>query len=161
MGLSTGGLIRGWGGGGAYIQLKNNGKWDDISDKHNNTEWTSLLEKTKKMYRIIHLFPHLKNLYLKSYLFGSKIGINALIRRRGLCAEGLIRGGAYTWSNTSVKEKVGLSAEGPVLIGGEIRYLKTSKSPHGKHYICRPWRANVITNCRSETLLFAYVQEDK
>ena len=34
--------------------------------------------------------------------------------------------GSYTWSNTSVKEKVGLPAEGPIcgggLIGGEIRY---------------------------------------
>ena len=28
--------------------------------------------------------------------------------------------GAYTWSNTNFKEKVGLSAGG--LIGGEIRY---------------------------------------
>ena len=32
---------------------------------------------------------------------------------------GLIRGWAYTWSDTSVKEKVGSSAEGP--IGGETR----------------------------------------
>ena len=35
--------------------------------------------------------------------------------------------GAYTWSNKSVKEKVGLSAGGPTygrgLIGGEIRYV--------------------------------------
>ena len=44
----------------------------------------------------------------------------------------LMRGGAYTWSNTSVKEKVGLSVDGPIrggggggwLIGGEIRYVK-------------------------------------
>ena len=35
--------------------------------------------------------------------------------------------GAYTWINTSVKEKVGLSAEGLIrggLVGGEIRYFK-------------------------------------
>ena len=31
--------------------------------------------------------------------------------------------GAYTWNNTSVKENVGLSAEG--LIGGEIPYTFT------------------------------------
>ena len=39
------------------------------------------------------------------------------------------RGEAYTWSNKSVKEKVGLSAGGLYardggLIGGEIRYIK-------------------------------------
>ena len=35
--------------------------------------------------------------------------------------------GAYTWSNTSVKEKVAISARGLCagrLIGGEIRYLR-------------------------------------
>ena len=32
-----------------------------------------------------------KNLYLKSYLFGSKVGVNALIR--GIMRGGLIRGG--------------------------------------------------------------------
>ena len=34
--------------------------------------------------------------------------------------------GAYTWSNTNVKEKVDLSAEGPILggfIGEEILYI--------------------------------------
>ena len=29
-----------------------------------------------------------------------------------------MRGRAYTWSNTRVKEKVGLSAEGPICAGG-------------------------------------------
>ena len=72
------------------------------------------------MYRIIHLFSHKKNLYLKSYLSGSKIGINALTREGGE----LMRGGAYTWSNTSVKEKVGLSAEGPIH-GGTYRQRNT------------------------------------
>ena len=52
---------------------------------------------------------------MKWYLSALKIGINEFIRE-GLCAGG----GAYTWSNTSVKEKVGLSA-GEGLIGGEIR----------------------------------------
>ena len=50
-----------------------------------------------------------ENLYLKSPLSGSKIEINAFIRN------GLNEGGgrgAYTWSNTSVKQKVGLSAGG-------------------------------------------------
>ena len=28
--------------------------------------------------------------------------------------------GAYTWSNTSVKEKVGLSAKGPIRGGGGL-----------------------------------------
>ena len=41
-------------------------------------------------------------------------------------AGGLILRGAYTWSNTSVKEKLNLSADslkgGRGLIGGEIRY---------------------------------------
>ena len=46
-------------------------------------------------------------------------------------------GGAYTWSNTSVKEKMGLSAGslyagapirgGGGLIGGEIRYTANHK----------------------------------
>ena len=80
------------------------------------------------MYRIIHLFPHLKKLYLKSYLFGSKIGINALIQGGGrLCTEGIIRGGAYTWSNTSVKEKVGLSVEGPIRGGAYMRVKNNGK----------------------------------
>ena len=33
--------------------------------------------------------------------------------------------GAYTWSNTSVKEKVGLSARGPVTGGGAYRWRNT------------------------------------
>ena len=41
----------------------------------------------KKMYRIIHHLLIEGNLYLKSYLSGSKLGINALTRD-GLCAGG-------------------------------------------------------------------------
>ena len=48
----------------------------------------------------------------------------------GLCVGGLYEGRAYKWSNTSVKEKVGLSTEGPIsrgrgggLTGGEIRHI--------------------------------------
>ena len=81
----------------------------------------------KKRKQCIVLFTYflIKKLYLKSYLFGSKIGINALTRwiMRG---GAYTRGRAYTWSNTSVKEKMGLFAEGPMrggLIGGEIRYV--------------------------------------
>ena len=79
----------------------------------------------KKRRKCIVLF--ICFLYLKSYLFGSKIGINAWIGGvGGLCAEGPIRGEwAYTWSNTSVKEKVGLSAEGPVRGGGAYRRRNT------------------------------------
>ena len=36
-----------------------------------------------------------------------------------------MRGGAYTWSNTSVKEKVGLSAEGPIRGGEAYRRRNT------------------------------------
>ena len=72
---------------------------------------------------IIHLCSHLKNLYLKSYLFGSKIGINVLISGGGGGGGGLMRGedytrGDYTWSNTRVKENVSLSVER--LIHGEL-----------------------------------------
>ena len=72
----------------------------------------------KRMYRIIGLFTHQRKfvpeivpLWLKNL---EKIGINTFIRE-GLCAGGLYEGGrAYAWSNTSVKEKVGLSEWGPI-----------------------------------------------
>ena len=71
----------------------------------------------------------LKKLYLKSYLFGSKIRINVLIWGGGgggaYAWSGLYEG-AYTWSNTCVKENLSLSVEGPVhgkLIGREIWYF--------------------------------------
>ena len=85
------------------------------------------LKKRRKCIVLFIYFLIEKNLYLKSYLFSSKIGINALIRGGGgaYARRGLYEGG-LPWSNTSVKEKVGLSAEGPirggVLIGGEIQY---------------------------------------
>ena len=41
----------------------------------------------KKMYGILYLFTHKENLHLKSYLFVSKIGINAFIEA-GLCEGG-------------------------------------------------------------------------
>ena len=67
-----------------------------------------------------------ENLYPKSYLSGPKIGINAFIRK-GLCAGGLSEGGggAYTWSDASVKKKVGLSAGDLYsgLTGREKRYF--------------------------------------
>ena len=75
----------------------------------------------KELRECIVLFVYLlikENLYLKSYISGSKIGTNAFIRE-GICA-----GGAYTWSNKSVKEKVTLSAGGPIGkggVGGEIQ----------------------------------------
>ena len=55
---------------------------------------------------------------------------NQRVDTGGLCGGG----GAYAWSNTSVKEKVGLSAEGPIRGGGvggggrgeEIRYNSQS-----------------------------------
>ena len=73
--------------------------------------------------KCIVLFVYLlikENLYLKLYLYSSKIGINAFIWEP-LCAGKLIGRGAYARSNTSVKEKVGLSAGGGGLIAGEIR----------------------------------------
>ena len=54
-----------------------------------------------------------ETLYLKLYLSGTKIRINAFIRV-GLCEGELLWGEAYTWSNTSVEEKVSLSAEWPI-----------------------------------------------
>ena len=49
-----------------------------------------------------------------------------------------VRGGeSHTWSNTSGKEKVGLSA-GPIceggLVGGEIRYIMRSSGQETKHW---------------------------
>ena len=80
------------------------------------------------MYRIIHLFPYFKKLYLKSYLFGSKIGNNALIRGGGgLCAERLIRGVTQVSRKRWAYLRRGLYAGGGGLIGGEIRY-ELSKS---------------------------------
>ena len=69
------------------------------------------LKKTKKMYCIIHLFPHLKKFISEIVPLWLKNRNQRVDTGGGLCAEG---GGAYTWSNTSVKEKVGLSAEGPI-----------------------------------------------
>ena len=50
------------------------------------------LKKRRKCVVLFIYFLIKKNLYLKSYLFNSKIAINALIQE-GLCAEWLIRGG--------------------------------------------------------------------
>ena len=57
------------------------------------------------MYRVIRLFTHKENLYMN----GVTRSYGRAYTRGG--------GGAYTWSSTSVKEKVSLSAGG--LIGGE------------------------------------------
>ena len=46
--------------------------------------------------------------------------------------------GTYTWSNTSVKEKVGLSAEGPIAGGGGAYRRNTvikKNNPISKVYI--------------------------
>ena len=62
----------------------------------------------KRCGKCIILFVYLlikENLYLKSYFSGSTNGIGTFIRE-SLCAR------AYTWSNTSIKEKLGLSAGG-------------------------------------------------
>ena len=56
MGLSVRGLIRGEQG---LICESKKGKWDD---RHNNTEWKSLLENMKKMYRIIRVFTYQRKL---------------------------------------------------------------------------------------------------
>ena len=60
------------------------------------------------MYRIIRLFIK-ENLYLKSYRLKNR---NQRIHTGGLMHRGGGGGGAYTSSNTSVKEKVGLSEGG-------------------------------------------------
>ena len=60
---------------------------------------------TENLYLKLYL-----ELYLKLYLSGTKIGIIGFIRK-GLCSRRRGGGGgAYTWSDTSVQEKVGLSA---------------------------------------------------
>ena len=53
-----------------------------------------------------------ENLYLNSYLSGSKIGKNRnqRVHTGALMCGGAYMRGAYMCSNTSVKEKVGLSA---------------------------------------------------
>ena len=61
------------------------------------------------------IFIYLKNEEIVSYyssIYSLPIfGINAFIRE-GLCAEGLTEKGAFTWSDTSVKENVGLPEGG-------------------------------------------------
>ena len=52
------------------------------------------LKKQRKCIILLIYFLIKKHLYLKSYLFGSKIGISALIRG-ALCMEGLNEGGFY------------------------------------------------------------------
>ena len=79
-GLSAGGLIR--------------GEEDICRSKEKVSETTDTIRQNENLYlkneenvSFIHLFTHEKNLYLKSYLSGSKIEINAFIRE-GLCARG-------------------------------------------------------------------------
>ena len=77
---------------------------------------------------VLLVYLHIKeNLYLKLYLSGPKIEINAFIWE-GLCAGVAYTdegggGGAYTRSNISGKEKVGLSAGEPIR-GGEGAYRR-------------------------------------
>ena len=71
------------------------------------------------MYRIIRLFTHQKKFVPEI------VPLRLKTRNQRVHTGGLMRRGAYTWSNTSVKEKMGLSAGGPIrgggLIGGETR----------------------------------------
>ena len=109
MGLSAGGLIR-------ASKIKMAIETTAARDTTRQNEDLYLKKCEEKCILFVYLLIK-KNLYLKSYLPGSKIGINAFMR------VGLCEGGAYTWSNRSVKEKVGLSfGGGGGLIGGEIRY---------------------------------------
>ena len=70
----------------------------------------------QKIYHIVYLIIK-EDLYPKSYLSGPKIGINAYIREGSGARAGE---GAYTSSDTSVKEKVGLSVGGYTWGGGGI-----------------------------------------
>ena len=56
-------------------------------------------------------------MYLKLYLSGLKIGMNAFIPKGSCQGEG-----DYTWSDISVNEKVGLSAGGLYVGRGEKRF---------------------------------------
>ena len=63
-----------------------------------NEENVSYYSSISSLKKIIQMVP----LWLKN-------GNQRVDIQGDLCAEGLIRGGGVTWSNTSVKEKVGLS----------------------------------------------------
>ena len=61
-------------------------------------------------------------------------------------------GGAYTWSNTSVEEKIGLSAGGlytGAVISGEIRYnmwIINEHLPRQEHNSGRNWSVKSCAN---------------
>ena len=67
------------------------------------------------MYLIIRLFANQRKFVLEIVFLRLKIGINAFIRGGG--GGGLYEEWAFTWRNTSVKEKVGLSAGGCYMRG--------------------------------------------
>ena len=101
-------------------------RWWGIRPSKNCPGGWSGLELTDTLFIYVLIK---KNLYLKSYLFGLKIGINVLIWGGGggalMCGVDYTRG-VYAWSNTRVKENVSLSVERlkhGELIGREIWYF--------------------------------------
>ena len=77
----------------------------------------------KKMYRLLthykKIVPKIVPLWLKNR--------NQRVYTGGLMRGSLIRGRAYTWSNTSAKEKVGLLQEGLYAVGGRGGYRRRNK----------------------------------
>ena len=88
------------------------------------------------MYCIIPLFTHKRKFVpdiAPLWLKNREKNRNQRVNRGGLMCGGAYMRGAYTWSNTGVKEKGGLICGGLYaggLIGGEIRYM----------YRCNPLR---------------------
>ena len=105
------GLSAGGGGGGGLIGGSKKGKWDD----RHQERW--IVSYYLSIYTLKKCVPETVPLWLKTR--NQRIHTGKIMRG----------GGAYTWSNVSVKEKVRLSAgaytRGGGLIGGEKRYIKT------------------------------------
>ena len=71
------------------------GGWGLIGgSKRKASGMTDIKRKMKKVYHILVYLLIKENLYLKLYLFDSKIGINAFIREI-LCVGGLYERGLY------------------------------------------------------------------
>ena len=88
------------------------------------------LKKQRKMYHIIVYLLIKENVYLKLYLSGSKIEINAFLRVAYARGEGGLHKGELIRGVTEVLRKRWAYLQGCIyvgwgrLIGGEIRYLR-------------------------------------
>ena len=66
------------------------------------------------MYHIIRLFTHFTKFVPEIVLLWLKNRNQRVHTGRLMRGGDLYEGGAYTWNNTIVKKKVGLSARGPI-----------------------------------------------